>query len=78
MAEKIRVTIDREGCIQCGVCYSVCSEVFEENPEDGFSSIVETYRTDDEGAEGQVPGDLEDCVTEAAESCPVEVIHVEG
>lgn len=78
MAEDIRVTIDREGCIQCGVCYSVCPEVFEESPDDGLSSIVEEYRTDDVGAEGKVPADIEDCVTEAAESCPVEVIHVEA
>ncbi|MEB3847269.1 MAG: ferredoxin [Desulfurococcales archaeon] len=28
-------------------------------------------------AEGVVPDDLKDCVQEAADSCPVNIIHVE-
>jgi ferredoxin len=76
MADEIRVTIDREACIQCGICYSVCPEVFEESPADALSRVVEDYSSEDEGAEGMIPADLEDCAMEAAESCPVEIIHV--
>jgi len=74
----MRVTIDREECIECGACYADCPEVFEESPEDYFSQIVEEYRVDDDPAVGEVPEDLEECVEEAAYGCPVEIIHIEG
>ncbi|MBC7236001.1 MAG: ferredoxin [Chloroflexi bacterium] len=71
-----RVHIEREECISCAACWSDCPEVFEEG-DDGLSSIVEQYRVGDDLAEGRVPDDLEDCVTSAADGCPVEVIEVE-
>jgi ferredoxin len=74
----MRVTIDREECIECGACYADCPEVFEESPEDYFSQILEEYRVDDDPAVGEVPEDLEECVEEAAYGCPVEIIHIEG
>ena len=70
-----KITIDREGCISCGVCWSECPECFEEG-EDGLSQVVETYRVDGDLAEGEVPADLVDCATEAADLCPVAVIEV--
>lgn len=76
MAEKVQVTIDREECIVCGTCWSDCSEFFEESPEDGFSQVIESYRVNNNPAEGEAPLDLKDCVTEAADGCPVEIIHV--
>jgi ferredoxin len=75
---KIRIRIDREECILCGSCYEACPEVFEESPDDGLSQVVEKYRIDDDPAQGEVPKDLQDCVTEAADVCPVEIIHVEA
>lgn len=72
----MKVTIDREECIACGACYSDCPEVFEENEEDGFSQIVEEYRTGGELGVGEVPEDLEECARTAADGCPVEIIHV--
>lgn len=77
MSGEILVTIDREDCISCGLCWDGCPEFFEENPEDGFSQVVEEYRVNDELGEGKAPEDLEDCVVEAAEDCPVEIIHVD-
>jgi ferredoxin len=71
-----RVTIDRDGCISCGACWTDCPEFFEENEDDGLSQVVESYRTDESLAVGEAPDDLEDCVTEAAEDCPVDVIDV--
>ncbi len=72
----MRVTIDREECIECGTCYADCPEVFEENPDDFLAEIREEYRVDDDVAVGEVPEDLEDCVEDAAYGCPVEIIHV--
>jgi ferredoxin len=73
----VKVTIDRPGCISCESCWTLCPDVFEQNPEDEFSEITEQYRVNDNPAEGEVPEDLADCVWEAADSCPVTVIIVE-
>ncbi|MBD3182455.1 ferredoxin [Candidatus Poribacteria bacterium] len=74
---KFKVTIDREECISCGQCWETCSEFFEENSDDGFSQVISEYRIKDNPAEGEASEDLEDCVQEAADVCPVEIIDVE-
>lgn len=54
-----------EGCTLCGVCAAACPEVFE---------------IGDESAQVIQGADLktnEDCIHEAAEGCPVEVIQFE-
>lgn len=74
----IRIRIDRDECILCGACWEDCPEVFEENPDDELSQVVEQYRINDDPAQGEVPEELEDCVRTAADGCPVEIIHVEA
>ncbi len=71
----VKAVIDREGCISCGACWTNCPEFFEENPDDNFSQVLEKYRTGGLG-EGEAPDDLVDCVLQAADDCPVQVIHV--
>jgi ferredoxin len=73
----MKVTIDREECTSCAVCWNECADVFEENLEDGFSQIVQKYRSGDDPSSGEVGSDLEECVQNAADGCPVEIIHVE-
>ena len=58
---KLKVTIDRENCVGCGNCESVCPEVFKLSPEDDRSQVDES---------------LEECVRTAEEECPVEAIEV--
>ncbi|MEA2043283.1 MAG: ferredoxin [Bacteroidota bacterium] len=53
-----------EGCISCGLCEEVCSEVFE---VDDVSEVKE-------GADFAAN---KDDIIEAAEGCPVEVIQYE-
>lgn len=60
----MKVMVDRDGCIGCGVCAEICPEVFH-IADDGLSEVK---------AE---PDGKEDAVKEAAQSCPVEVIHIE-
>ncbi len=76
---KYKVTIDpRDNCISDMVCVSICPDVFEMNPEDNKSQIVEKYRVDPNNlAVGIVPEDLKSCVEDAANACPVQIIHVE-
>lgn len=73
----MKVTVDRENCISCGACWSDCEEVFEENLDDGLTDITEKYRVGGELGVGEVPEDLRDCVQDAADGCPEEIIHVE-
>lgn len=75
--EKMNVTIDRDGCIGCGVCWSTCPDVFEQNQDDTHSQIVNKYRTDAKLGEGEIPKELEGCASNAADGCPVQVIRVE-
>ena len=74
-SNKMKVAIDREGCIGCGACEALCPEVFK-LLEDGKSSIVEKYRSGELG-KGEVEEDLITCVENAKTSCPVEVISIE-
>jgi len=61
----MKAEIDRDGCISCGLCVSICSEVFRMG-EDGPAEVyVET-----------VPSDAEKSALEAQDSCPVSVITV--
>ena len=72
-----KITIDREGCIGCGACWSTCPEIYEPNAEDAKSQIVEKFQVDNKMAEGKVEDDLAGCARQGADVCPVQVIYVE-
>ena len=57
----MKVTI-LPGCIACGVCESLCPEVF---------TVLESCEVEQE----QVFG-LEDLCRDASKACPVDVIHI--
>ena len=59
----MKIELDRDGCIGCGVCADVCPDVFR-LADDGLSEVVAS------------PDGHEEAVKEAAESCPVEVIKI--
>lgn len=72
----MKITIDREDCTSCEVCWNACPEVFQQNEDDSWSEITEKYRVDGDPSQGEAGDDLSECVQEAAEGCPVEIIHV--
>ena len=53
-----------DGCTACGLCEEICPEVFEVDDE----AVVK---------DGVDFSDFEDCIEEAADNCPVEVIKYE-
>jgi ferredoxin len=73
----MKASIDRTNCTSCGTCWETCPAFFEENPDDHFSQVIEKFRLDGDVAEGSSPEELEACVTEAADLCPVQIIKVE-
>lgn len=53
-----------DDCIGCGLCPSVCSEVFSMNSE-GVAEAVP----------GEIDGELMQCALKAQEQCPVSAIE---
>jgi ferredoxin len=72
----MKVTIDRDECVSSDSCWETCPAFFEQDQTDSFSQAIAQFRTAAENpAEGAAPKDLEACVTEAADLCPVQIIH---
>ena len=62
----MKATIDREGCISCGLCASICPQVFR-MADDG---LAEVYAD-------PILESMEDAAAEARDNCPVSVITIE-
>jgi len=62
----MKVKINRDLCIGCGVCESVCPKVFE--MDENNIAVVKI---------NPVPEELESCVENAAESCAVDAIETD-
>jgi ferredoxin len=72
----MKINIDQEACIECGSCQATCPDVFVLPPGEK-SHVVEKYRVNGHGEQGEVPTDLEKCAQEAADLCPVTAISTE-
>jgi len=60
----MKVSINKEDCVGCGLCVDDCTDVFEMQ-EDVAAVKVE-----------EVPENLVNAVKEAAENCPVDAIII--
>ncbi|OLS03686.1 ferredoxin [Tissierella creatinophila] len=62
----MKAVVDRDACISCGLCATICPEVFELDDEDIAVVIADP-----------IPEDAVDSAKEAEESCPTEAISIE-
>ena len=63
----MRVVIDRERCIGCGLCYILAPRVFRYG-EDGYAELAAG------GFEGEVPDELAEEVRRGMRACPTKAI----
>ncbi|SHH84357.1 ferredoxin [Sporobacter termitidis DSM 10068] len=61
----MKASVDKSGCISCGLCVTTCPEVFRI----GSDGMAEAY--------AEVTPALEDSAQEARDSCPVSVISID-
>ena len=64
----MKAYVDKDTCISCGICPSVCPEVFEMQ-DDGKAGVC--------NSDGVVPEEAVASAKEAEESCPVNAISTE-
>ena len=60
----MKVTVDKDLCVGCGLCCDTCGEVFEMQENVAVSKAAD------------VPAGSEDCAKQAAADCPVEAIKI--
>lgn len=59
----MKAHVDQDTCIGCGLCPSICPEVFQMNDDGKAEEVVD-----------EVPTTAEDSAKEAADGCPVNAI----
>ncbi|MGE5557045.1 MAG: ferredoxin [Bacillota bacterium] len=59
----MKVEVDQELCISCGLCVDTCPEVFGWNDDEKAYSMVDS-----------VPEPSKSCAMEALDNCPTEAI----
>ncbi|MBD7910933.1 MULTISPECIES: ferredoxin [Clostridium] len=62
----MKAKVDQEACVGCGLCPSICEEVFQLGDDGKAHAIVDT-----------VPANVEDAAKDAESSCPVDAIECE-
>lgn len=69
---KFKVVLEREECISCEACLEACPDTFE-MADDGWAQVKGATRM---GSNDELEMDDMGCTKEAAEGCPVNIIHV--
>ena len=60
---NLKVFVDQDLCISCGLCISICDDVFSWNEDDKAQAI-----------DLDIPEEFTEDVEEAVEGCPTEAI----
>ncbi|MFH1460665.1 MAG: ferredoxin [Candidatus Omnitrophota bacterium] len=62
----MKAMIDKEACVGCGLCANMCAEVYQMEDDKAILIVDE------------IPDSIAESAKEAASSCPVEAIKIEG
>ena len=62
----MKAKVDKDTCMSCGLCESICPDVFKMNDSDIAEVIADP-----------VPSEAEASCREATEGCPVDAISLE-
>jgi len=73
---KYRIRHDRPNCIGCSACASIAPKFWEMSDLDGKSDIIEAKMDEDGWEELAISEENFQCNLDAAEACPVNVIHL--
>ncbi len=76
MGKNYKLLHDRENCIGCGACAVIAPDFWEMN-DDGKSDIINGVDKEKGWQEKKITEKDFEINMEAAESCPVEVIHID-
>ena len=74
---KYKIKHDRPNCIGCGACATINEEFWEMNA-DGKSDLKDAEKLEDGTEELEIDEKDFESNREAAESCPVNVIHIKN
>ncbi len=70
----MKIILEREKCIGCGSCAALCPKYFE-MAKDGKSTLRNSKKNPgSENFEAEIKGI--DCAQDAADACPVKIIHI--
>jgi len=69
-----KIILEREKCIGCGSCVALCPKYFQ-IADDGKSFLKNANKNSKTGNE-ELEIERTECSQEAADSCPVQVIHI--
>ena len=75
MGKTFRILHDKPNCIGCGACAVIAPKFWEMN-DDGKADVIGGKNLPNGQQEGRIEQKDFEINLEAAESCPVEVIHL--
>lgn len=74
-AKNMKIIHEKEKCISCGACVAVCPNYFEMD-QTGKSHLKGSGSNSKGHEELEVQEEIS-CLQDAADSCPVSIIHIE-
>lgn len=74
--KKFKIKHDRPNCIGCNACANIVPEFWEMSDLDGKADVVGSTKTTDGWEELEITEKDFERNMDAAESCPVNVIHL--
>ena len=72
----MKIVQEREKCIGCGTCAAICPKYWE-MADDGKSTLLGS-EVNPETKNHEKEVEETECNKEAAESCPVQIIHLQN